>query len=202
MVKAIHPAVFVTAGFFLIILLQTLPATYLPWWAAVVVLAAWVSARADWLRIVRRLRFIFLALLILFAWQTPGTMIWPALGAFSPTWDGLRGMMEPALRLLAIVSVVALMLRHLSIENWVNSLYVLVFPLQALGLDPQRFAVRLRLVLDYVERRDLNWRNCLDAAVEEPINPAEEFWLVHHLCWWDRVALLVFGGLILGWLSW
>ncbi|MBS1209611.1 MAG: hypothetical protein H6R19_2009 [Proteobacteria bacterium] len=202
MVKEIHPAVFVTAGFFLILLLQTVAAGYLPWWTMLAGTVALVSAPADWRRILRRLRFIFLALLILFAWQTPGTMILPALGSFSPTWDGLRATTEPALRLLAIVSVVALMLRHLSIEDWVNSLFVLVFPLRLLGLDPERFAVRLRLVLDYVERRDLNWRNCLDEALEDPVNPAEETWSVHHLGWQDRILLSILGLLLAGWLLW
>lgn len=202
MLKAIlnrvHPAVFVTAGFFLIVRLQSISPAVLPWWAGVVVMLSVVGGAQVWLRIVRRMRYIFLALLILFAWQTPGILMIPGLGAFSPTWDGVRAALDPLLRLLAVVSVVALMLRYLSIEAWVNSLYVLLRPLCVLGFSPERFAVRLRLVLDYVEQRNLNWRHCLDAALQDATILEEEVWPIHDLCWVDRVLILCLFVLLLG----
>ncbi|GAB2883154.1 hypothetical protein GCM10027046_09530 [Uliginosibacterium flavum] len=198
MLNSIHPAVFVTAGFFLIARLQSISPAVLPWWAGSLVLLGLLGCAQGWLRIVRRMRYIFLALLILFAWQTPGILMLPGLGAFSPTWDGVQAVQDPVLRLLAVVSVVALMLHYLSIEAWVNSLYILLRPLRVLGFSPERFAVRLRLVLDYVERRDLEWRHCLDAALQEATVLEEEVWPVHELSWIDRVLLLCLFVLTLG----
>lgn len=198
MLNKLHPAVLVTAGFFWIAVLQSINSAVLPWCAAAVVLLAIMGSVKDWIRIVRRMRYIFLALLILFAWQTPGILMIPGLGTFSPTWDGLRAVQDPVLRLLAVVSVVAVMLHYLSIEAWVNSLYILLRPLRALGFSPERFAVRLRLVLDYVERRDLNWRHCLDAALQETIPLEEEVWPIRELFWVDRLLILLLFLLMLG----
>lgn len=202
MMRAIHPAVFVTAGFFLIILSQTISATDLWWWAPAVSLGSVIFAYAEWGRVMRRLRYIFLALVILFAWQTPGRMIIPALGALSPTWDGFSAVLDPALRLVSVVSVVALMLHILTTENWVSSLYVLVQPCRLIGLKPERFAVRLRLVLDYIERRDLDWRHCLTDATQEVIPIQTESWSVHKLGWHDATLMMCIGILLAGYLLW
>ncbi|MDP5239798.1 hypothetical protein Q9Q94_09660 [Uliginosibacterium sp. 31-16] len=190
MLKVIHPVVHVTAGFFLIILLQTAGFHVLLAGAVATVSCALCAATGDWLRIVRRLRYIFLVLLILFAWQTPGTLMLPLIGVFSPTWDGLSAVREPALRLLAVVSVVALMLKYLSTDDWVSSLYVLVSPLRVAGVRPERFAVRLRLVLDYAGQRDLNWRHCLDVAEQDWSDPQDEAWPVRAVQIHDVLALL------------
>ena len=190
MLKAIHPVVLVTAGFFLILLLQCVSPVQLGIGASLAILAALIWARADWLRVVRRLRFIFLALLVLYAWQTPGTLMAPALAGFSPTWDGLRAVLEPGWRLLAVASVVALLLRGLSTEDWVSSLYVLALPFRICGLSPERFAVRLRLVLDYVGRRDLDWRHCLEAASDDLSAMPAEAWSIRLPAWHDWLVLL------------
>jgi hypothetical protein len=202
MFKTIHPAVYVTAGFFLIVLLQTLNASGLAWWAAVLLIAALGLARANWFRLLRRLRYIVLALLVLFAWQTPGIMVLPGLGMFSPTWDGLRAAIEPVTRLMAVVSVVALMLHYLTTESWVSSLYVLVRPLRFLGVEPERFAIRLRLVLDYVGQRELNWRTCLHEAVQDPRDVSDQVWRVRVLRNPDRLILVSLYLLFLGYLLW
>lgn len=201
--KSIHPAVHVTAGFFLIFLLQVVGAAVLPWATAAVVLCALAFARREWLRVVRRLRYIFLALVILFAWQTPGVMIVPPLGALSPTWDGVRATLEPAARLLAVVSVVSLMLRGLSTEDWVNSLYILVQPLRVCGLSAERFAVRLRLVLDYIGQRDLDWRNCLHEMEAGPGDvPSQQTWPVRGLHGRDVCLLVALMIVLIGYLLW
>jgi len=200
--KSIHPAVYVTAGFFLIFLLQVLSLAFLPWGTGLIVLCALVFARREWVRVVRRLRYIFLALLILFAWQTPGVMIVPPLGAFSPTWDGVRATVEPAARLLSVVSVVALMLHGLSTEDWVNSLYVLVQPLRVFGLSAERFAVRLRLVLDYTSQRDLHWRDCLHEMDADLGEVSPQVWPVRGLRGYDALLLAVLVIVLMGYVLW
>ena len=200
--KIIHPAVYVTAGFFLIFLLQIVSTAVLPWTTGAVVLCALVFARRDWLRVVRRLRYIFLALFILFAWQTPGVMIAPPLGVLSPTWDGMRATLEPATRLLAVVSVVSLMLRGLSTEDWVNSLYILVQPLKVCGLSAERFAVRLRLVLEYIGQRELNWRNCLYEMEADTGQMPQQVWPVRRLQGRDVCLLAGLMIALIGYLLW
>lgn len=200
--KMIHPAVCVTAGFFLIFILQLVSPGPLTWAVIAAVAIAVALAWPEWIRVIRRMRFIFLAIAILFLWQTPGRMILPALGNFSPTWDGLRAAVEPVERLCAVVSVVALLLHYLSTEDWVNSLYVLVHPLRYVGLSAERFAVRLRLVLDYIAQRDLNWKSCLDELNLGETTVEADAWVVRGLAWTDRILLGGLFLLLLGFLLW
>lgn len=111
-----------------------------------------------------------LAIVILFAWQTPGIQVLPGLEALSPTYDGLRLAVSPLLRLMTVAALVACLRQALSPDQWVSSFYLLASPFACLGLPCDRLAIRLRLVLDYLEAPPLQWRDCLrglDARREE-----------------------------------
>ena len=120
---------------------------------------ALVRDAARWWRLLRRMRYILLAVCVLFLWQTPGTLLIPALGGWSPTVDGAVQALRHVLRLVAVVDVVAILMSALSVESWVAGLFVLAMPLRLIGVSPERFAVRLNLVLraaDSTQRR--SWR--------------------------------------------
>ena len=160
----LHPAVLVTAGFFFICLSQFSEGLALDVLASGLSLIASIVALGHFLKILRRLRFVALAILVVYAWQTPGTSIWPALEAFSPTRDGLILALTPLLRLLCVAAAVAMLRATLSPEAWVSSLYTLSRPLKNLGFPCDRLAVRLRLVLEYTEDRNMDWRALLRDA--------------------------------------
>ncbi|WP_157288318.1 hypothetical protein [Uliginosibacterium gangwonense] len=130
----------------------------------VLCLAALAWAYRHWLKVLRRLKFVALAICTLFAWQTPGIQVIPALQAFSPTYDGLMLALPPLLRLMSVAAVVALLKEQLNPDAWVGSLYALSWPFKYLGLAREKLAIRLRLVLDYVEENDLDWRGLLHSA--------------------------------------
>ena len=111
----------------------------------------------------RRLRYVSLAIVILFAWQTPGIQVLPGLDVLSPTYDGLRLAVSPLLRLMTVAAVVACLQQALSPDQWVSSFHLLAKPFACLGLPRDRLAIRLRLVLDYLEAPRLEWRDCLRA---------------------------------------
>ncbi len=172
MFAQLHPAVFVTAGFFLVLLAQLLHAGGLAWLLLAVLPAALLQARMVLFRVLKRLRWVFLAVLILFAWQGPGLLLLPALGRWSPTLDGALLAGEQGLRLLAMVSVISYLLARLDREAWVASLQVLLQPLSVVGVSARRFAVRLALVLSYCATGRLDWRACLHEAQAEAVeNP-------------------------------
>lgn len=172
MFAQLHPAVFVTAGFFLVLLAQLLHAGGLAWLLAAVLPAVLLLARPVLFRVLRRLRWVFLAVFILFSWQGPGVLLLPALGRWSPTLDGALLAGEQGLRLLAMVSVIAILLAKLDREAWVTSLQVLLQPFSIVGVSSQRFAVRLALVLSYCSTERLGWRACLhEAQAEAAENP-------------------------------
>ena len=99
----------------------------------------------------RRIRELLIAITVLFAWFTPGEaalLDWPRLG---PTREGLALAALHAGRLLAVVCAVGILLERLPLARLVGGLYALSRPLRLAGVDPERLALRLLLVLRYVD---------------------------------------------------
>lgn len=110
------------------------------------------TAPGRLLMILARLRFLWLSLAVLYFWFTPGAALWPALGSASPTAEGL------ALGLLRIATLVLMTAAaHLLVQTATRAELIvavegLLRPFAALGLDRERFALRLLLVLETVPR--------------------------------------------------
>lgn len=157
----------------------------------VLALVALWSARLRTVRLLRRVRILLLAIVVLFAGFTPGEAVfvdWPAL---SPSREGVLQAMVHAGRLMAVVFCVALLLERLSSERLVGGLYALSRPLAVLGLPAERVAVRMLLVLRYVDSpRSHAWRELLhEPGVEEN----ERFLLQR-----ERLGVLEWGALGVG----
>jgi energy-coupling factor transporter transmembrane protein EcfT len=147
---------------------QVVPTGLLPGLAVIFIAIAVFFARDRCVRLLRRIRVLLIAIVVLFAWFTPGeaqVADWPRL---SPTREGLGLAMEHAARLIAVVSSVAVLLELLAPDRLVSGLYALCRPLAALGLSAERLALRLLLVLRYIEPSDGeqagNWRAWLLAG--------------------------------------
>lgn len=139
---------------------------------AFLALAGTVDA-ARLYRLVRRSRWLLLAMGLLFGWMTPGIYLVPDLGAASPTREGLLQGLEHAGRLLGLVAMVALLLARWTPAQLVQALAGLMAPWRHHG---QRAALRLALVLDYVEQVPPahQWRQWLGAppSVDSPASAA------------------------------
>jgi len=160
----LHPTVRLLAWGAAVVLSQLLPfALLLTSCAAVTGLAMWRAGQRLALLLLR-VRWLILALLALFAFATPGVYVLPALGGFGPSEEGLRLGLEHALRLLVVVSALALLLQLNDIEDLLAGLHGLLWPFEWLGLDRGRVAIRLMLVLRYVEQAPpgLHWRAWLE----------------------------------------
>lgn len=111
--------------------------------------AAYAPARSA--RLVKRVRFIVLAIVILFAGFTPGEALlidWPRL---SPSREGVLLAYEHAARVVVVVLLVSLMLERLPPQRLISAIHALMRPFAALGLSADRIAVRTLLVLRFVE---------------------------------------------------
>lgn len=125
-------------------------------------------------RLISRLRWFFLSILILYAWFTPATH--QGEGLFSE-YPGLLLGIERVLALVIIVSYAGMMLLLSSRDDIITGIYVLLAPLKRVGLEPERLAVRLGLVLAYVPRFEQMQSNYSPQAVES-------------YNWIDRVSML------------
>lgn len=139
---------------------------------AVLIVIAWRRAPARCRRLFHKVRFLLLALFVLFAWFTPGEALLAAMPAFSPTWEGVCLAFEHAGRLAAVVCCVAILMASLPANRLVGGLYALMRPLAAVGLPSERIAVRVLLVLRYVEAPvGSDWRHWLLAPPQDDVGP-------------------------------
>ncbi len=101
------------------------------------------------LSMVIRLRWLLVAILLVYGWWTPGELLWPALGAVSPTLQGLGYGLARIFALVCIVSAVHFLLQVTERGQLVSALMQLGAPF--LGpLARERFAVRVLLTLEAV----------------------------------------------------
>ncbi len=105
--------------------------------------------------LINRSRWLFLSLGVLYAWTWNGAWVWPGLGAFSPTWEGMEMGGERITRLALVLAALALVLQKLSRDDLVYGLYLLAWPFAKMGFDRRAFAVRVALAMELArtERR-------------------------------------------------
>lgn len=156
-------------------------------------------ARTRGIRLIRRVRILLLAITVLFAWFTPGEALFAGLPGLSPTHEGVMLALEHGGRLIVVVCCVALLLEMLPPDRLVSGLHALCRPGALFGLSAQRVALRLLLVLRYVDdarggRHE--WKQWLlapddvvDAVhlVRERLGPLDVFILASFLVgvgWW------------------
>ena len=155
---------------------------------SIMALGMLLARRRGW-RLLRRVRFLLLVLIVLFAFFTPGEAMLPILGRFSPTYEGAAMAAMQGLRLVVVVMLVALLLEKADERALVSGLIVLAWPLRGLGLSIERLAVRLLLVFRYIETPPSGgWRALLAPA---PEGGAVDRLTVcfSALCWWDRLFI-------------
>lgn len=201
-----HSGLLLSGWLVIVVGLQVLPASALGACVALSLVLALLAARARAVRLLRRVRVLLGAIVLLFAWFTPGEAVlldWPVL---SPTREGLVQALEHGGRLIAVVCWVALLLERLPTERLVSGLYALVRPCRMLGLSAERIALRLLLVLRYVDAGTATaggWKAWLvaadegnDAGDEGPVRLYRERFGVTE---WVVVAVLAVS---MGWWLW
>lgn len=145
-------------------------------------------------RVMKRVRVLLVAIVVLFGGFTPGEALlvdWPAL---SPSREGVVLALEHGGRLICAVLSVAVLMECLPPARLIAGIHALLSPLARFGLPVERIAVRTMLVLQYVETAaPRHWHEWLQAedAVPAPVRFEAVRW-----SGLDR-ALLVGGGVLL-----
>lgn len=146
-----HPAVRVLC---LVALASALPAMSLAALAVLCALSVLIYLRlapAAVLRLrmgVTRLRWLLLAIFVLYAGFTPGEPLLAALPGLSR--EGLAEGLRRALVLLDLLVLVYLLLALTAVAELVDAIRMLLAPLRVVGVDPQRVGLRVALALDGV----------------------------------------------------
>lgn len=156
----LHPAVWLAAWCAAAIAVQRLGLHWLAVASAPTFLFVALHAGHDAWRLLKRARWLLLAIAVLFVAATPGERLPGALGAAGVSVEGLQLAGEHLLRLALLLSTLASLLRLLGRDGLLGGLHCLLAPL---GILRERIVVRLMLTLDYVEdeRKAARWRDWL-----------------------------------------
>jgi len=174
-----HSGFLLLLWFIAVASVQFLPSAVLGLVVATCLLLALGLSRARVVRLLRRVRVLAVAIVVLFGWFTPGEALlaeWPGL---SPTREGVAMALVHVGRLVVVVSAVALLLERLPLERLVGGLYSLARPLRLIGLSARDVALRLLLVLRFVDAsprgaEPMHWKDWLrDEANDDALPPIQ-----------------------------
>lgn len=125
--------------------------------------------RAQFVKLLRRTRWLLLSILFIYAWATPGENLIEALGAFGPTFEGLQAGAVQAWRLAILLAGLALLLATTPGRQLLGGMYLLLRPWGRLGATRDRIAARVWLTLYYAEHtvhlKPREWRAKLQHAL-------------------------------------
>lgn len=194
-----HPATLLVlwAGCALALPLLTLNAALAT--MAMALIAALALARRRSVVLLRRSRWLLLSLALLFAFATPGLAVpgWP--GRIGLTQDGLLLAAEHLSRLVILLTTLALLHERLQTAGLLTGLHALLGLARSEALR-ERIAVRLMLVIEFIEGRDAKagWRHWLD---DDDHGPERLTLAVRRLAWpdWFAYAAMAIAGGVLAW---
>ena len=109
---------------------------------------------AQYLKLLRRSRWLLISLILVYAFVTPGAAAVAVLGAYSPSREGLLSGGLQALRLISLLATLALLLATTSRDRILAGLYFLLRPFTWIGVDIDRVAARIWLTLHYAENAE------------------------------------------------
>ena len=122
--------------------------------ALVLIIAAYTYGhahllRANW-RILKRMRWLFLSIFVLYLWFTPGR---PLVGAWVSASPTIEGITLGALRvgsLILIVMAVNLLIKSIPRDAMVAAILFIIKPLARVGFSHEKFAIRIVLTMEAV----------------------------------------------------
>ncbi|MCI0505375.1 MAG: energy-coupling factor transporter transmembrane protein EcfT [Gammaproteobacteria bacterium] len=103
-------------------------------------------------RIIKRMRWLFLSILIVYLWFTPGEPILPFASAFIPTFQGLQSGMLRVFSLILIIFAVNYFIATIARNSLVEAIVWLLYPLHWFGIETGQLALRIALTLELIPR--------------------------------------------------
>lgn len=144
-----------------------------------------------------RTRWLFLSVLLLFVFSVPGERLPGLAGDIGITFDGIAAGGDHLLRLLLLLTSLALLHESLGTSGLVSGLYWLLIPLGKLRGLREKIIIRLLLVLDYVETdAKRNWSDWF--SVNSQDKPVSFRLAIRSMPFpeWVLLGILIFGIMI------
>jgi energy-coupling factor transporter transmembrane protein EcfT len=159
----LHPATKIILWLALLVASQKMAPAALILTLTVLIFALCRRGMRSFLRLFWRMRYVFLLLLLVYGYATPGSALVTALQDWSPTREGLRQAGEQILRLAVAFAGLSVLLSAIPGKEMIAGLFTVLGPLRLLRVDVERLTVRFALTLDYARSaRERTFRQLLD----------------------------------------
>jgi hypothetical protein len=123
----------------------------------------------------KRLKWLFISILIVYLFFTPGQLLWTDV-VWSPTVEGLtQGLLRVAV-LVLLVAAVNFLISSTEQDDFLSAILWCFRPLSFVGLDHERLAVRITLTLEEVSqiRKKHLYENRNESSNTPPKNEATD----------------------------
>lgn len=174
-----HPLVKII---FLIVLLLIINLIAAYWLAAICVMmiaSALIYGNGKLLTAISRMRWLWLSIVLIYAFSTPGEYISIFSTLIKVTYEGVQSGLLQMLKLLTAIGSINFLFSNSSKTDLLAGLNALLMPLKWLGLDVEAFSARLFLTLEYVDDMAINSTMNISFlnALDEPHNFLEHQYL-------------------------
>ena len=149
-------------------MIQWLTPAVLPVAALLLGILAFMMSSKGLRAILRRTRWLFLTMVLLFLLLTPGVRLQPPWGTFGLTQEGLDTAIEHCLRLFAQLAWLVVLLSQLGVSGLVAGLHALIRHIPGLSAAGDRLVIRLALTLEEIgAEQPKGWQSYLNSAPSE-----------------------------------
>lgn len=205
-----HPFVKILYFVLILILMSFLSDQMLSMLFVLVMVMAMVLQFKNFLHVVKRVRLLLLSILLIYAFATPGQYVPYVPLSFAPTIEGVQQGWLQVMKLLIALGALNLLYFNSSKAQLILGLYTLFKPLEFLGLNTERFAVRLFLTLEYVEdfaskdqkKLSFNQFDAIYLATENITTDRTVVFSAQPFGNIDKILIFVLIGIVLGLLVW
>ena len=104
------------------------------------------------IRIIRRMRWLFLSILVVYLWFTPGKPLVSSVHPMMPTVEGMQMGLLRVFSLILIVLAVNYFVSAIARNKLVEAIMWLLYPINWFGIDHKQIALRIALVLELIPR--------------------------------------------------
>lgn len=135
----------------LAMLVAKMPWPLLIWLGLCVVFVAWVCSRQFFLKMLKRIKWLVMFMMIIYAYSIPGEYLPFWLVETRPTYEGLMMGVAQGLKIVTMLAGLAMLLGSSPPSTLIGGIYQAILPMRRLGLNFNQFTARLWLTLHYVE---------------------------------------------------
>lgn len=146
-----HPFVKILYFILILVLISMVNSQLLFLFLLTLCLIVFILRIKSFLGMLKRMRWLFLSILVLYAFGTPGELVPQFPTNLAPSYEGIGLGLQQIGKLMIALAALSILLANSSREQLMLGLYMLLKPLEHLGLNVEKFAARLLLTLNYVE---------------------------------------------------